>query len=472
MKTGCASSGYSVFRRSRSRIPPGAGVIFVAGEYLQAPGNIYDGTMPDRRSVLHVDMNNFFASVELLERPDLADRAVIVGGDIARRRGVVLAKNDIAKRSSVQTGEALVDALRKCPSAVVLPPQRERYQEYSERAMAIYRRYSQRLRSMGLDECWIGLEDRSLKEATRIAHEIRCTVRAELRLTVSVGVSFTLTFAKLGSDYKKPDAVTVISPQNYRGLIWPLPVERMLFVGPVLAERLHRLAIHTIGDLARTDPETLFQLFGRHGSDLSRAARGEDGDRVELESEQEPARSIGAMRTTPVDLLGLDEAAPLLRELAEEVAGRLAEQEQAAGTVKLIYRSSSFETTTRQRSLPLPIYSAGDIYRAAMELFSEQSELGDLPLRLLGITMSRLEPRGVGAQLSFADLMNASAAERAAESQPDSRAVDRLIAGFTPGLLRRGRDLLTAGEIVYDERDKRGVGASPAESGPDGGPDP
>lgn len=428
--------------------------------------------MSDRRSVLHVDMNNFFASVELLERPDLANRAVIVGGDIAQRRGVVLAKNDIARRSSVQTGEPLVDALRKCPSAVVLPPQRERYQAFSERAMAIYRRYSERLRSMGLDECWIGLEDLPLTAATRIAHDIRAAVRAELRLTVSVGVSFTLTFAKLGSDYKKPDAVTVISPENYRGLIWPLPVERMLFVGPVLAGRLHRLAIHSIGDLARTDPDTLFQLFGRHGSELSRAARGEDEDRVELESEQEPARSIGAMRTTPADLQGLSEARPMLRELAEEVAARLTEQELAAGTVKLIYRSSSFETATRQRSLTLPVHTAEEIYRAAAELFTEQNELRDLPLRLLGITMSRLEPRGVGAQLSFADLMNAAEKQDEAGSGPDSWKVERLLAAFTPGLLLRGRDLLTADEIVYDTKDKRGVGASPAESGPDCGPDP
>ena len=405
-------------------------------------------------------MNNFYASVELLSRPDLRGRAVIVGGDVAKRRGVVLARNERAKASDVRTGEPLVDALRKCPNAVVLPPQHARYAEYSQRAMAIYRDVSPRLQSFGLDECWIGL-DVGLDEGVKVGNALRATIRGTLGLSISVGVSWTRVFAKLGSDYRKPDALTLISRANYRELIWPLPASRLLFVGPTLAQRLERLGIHSIGQIAAADEAMMLQLFGRSGPELVRSARGDDADQIPLESEQEPARSVGAMQTTPHDLTGLEDCLPLLAELAAEVAERLQEQEVAGHTLRLYFKTSDFRNMTRQRRLPQAIDEAEAIFGEALRLFAEQDELLDTPLRLIGITMAGLEARGRGEQLSFADLMAAHDGEGSdtdedvagpelEAQQTCAPAIERLLTQFEGSGLMRARDL------VEDEGAKTG----------------
>ena len=196
--------------------------------------------------ILHSDMNNFYASVEILYDPALRDKPVAVAGDEEARHGIVLAKNDIAKRLGIHTGQVLWEARQQCPELVCVPAHYERYLAFSAQAREIYTSYTDQVESFGLDECWLDVTGSVglFGDGPTIANDIRGRIRRELGLTVSVGVSFNKVFAKLGSDMKKPDAITVITPENYRERAWSLPVSDLLYVGPafVLAagqERYH-----------------------------------------------------------------------------------------------------------------------------------------------------------------------------------------------------------------------------------------
>ena len=219
------------------------------------------------RVILHIDMNNFYASVETLYDPSLKDIPMAVGGDKERRHGIVLAKNMLAKAKGVKTAEALWEAERKCPGIKFVPPHFERYAKYSRLAKEIYMQYTDMVESFGLDECWLDVTGsrRLFGSGREIAEEIRARVKDELGLTVSIGVSFNKIFAKLGSDYKKPDAMTLISPENWQKIVWPLPVGAMLFVGRSAQRTLAQYGVETIGQLAACRPEMIEQLLGKLG---------------------------------------------------------------------------------------------------------------------------------------------------------------------------------------------------------------
>lgn len=345
-------------------------------------------------------MNNFFASVELLERPDLVHLPVIVGGDESSRRGVVLAKNEIAKQLGIRTAETVFSARKKAPNLVSLPPQFERYQEYSEKAKAIYARFTPYVESFGLDECWLKLESGDGEE---LAYTIKEAVKEELKLTVSIGVSFTKIFAKLGSDYKKPDAVTVITRDNYQQMLWPLPVTALLYVGKVTAEKLSKIGIKEIGQLAKTDVRFLERLLGKQGRLLWNEANGHGEDEVALASEERQPKSIGNSITLARDATTIGEISGPLRWLAESVANRLAERELMGYCVQLMVKDQNFKTSTRQTTLNEPVTKKQDIFEHVMQLFVQHFDFS-IPFRGLGVSVSEFGTSELPQQITFDDI--------------------------------------------------------------------
>lgn len=224
------------------------------------------------RVILHCDLNNFFASVELLSRPEWKQVPMAVCGSVEARHGVILAKNEPAKRYGVKTAETLWEARRKCPQLITVPPHPDQYRIFSRRAHRVYERFTDRIEPFGIDECWLDVTGSVplFGSGEEIAHAIRRAVKEELGLTVSVGVSFNKVFAKLGSDLKKPDAVTVIRRAEFQKLLWPLPVETLIGVGKSTLRILHGMGVITIGDLAQAPLSTLRAALGKNGEQLGK----------------------------------------------------------------------------------------------------------------------------------------------------------------------------------------------------------
>ncbi|MGI6546396.1 MAG: DNA polymerase IV [Fastidiosipilaceae bacterium] len=360
-------------------------------------------------SVLHVDMNSFFASVELLDHPELTDRPVAVGGDKSRRRGIVLAKNEPAKQFGVKTAETLWAARQKCPGLVVLPPHFEKYRHYSRLAQELYFSYTDKVEPLGLDECWL---DVTGQDGPRTAERIRLHVKKSLGLTVSIGVSWNKIFAKLGSDYRKPDAVTVIDQQNFRELLWPLPVARMFLVGRTTAARLNGVGIYTIGELARTDESFLRQTLGRQGSTLWKYANGLDDSPVTRPSERDQMKSIGNSTTLEEDAVTFERVRDVFVDLAVTLERRMKAEGVRGATLQITVRDNQFRTTTRQKQLPTPSDDFKILLSESLELFKQHYDLS-VPIRLLGITMTGLSFDDEPTQMTLTDWLNEQPAEEA-----------------------------------------------------------
>ena len=340
------------------------------------------------RIILHCDLNCFFASVELLEKPALQNVPVAVCGDPASRHGIILAKNEPAKKMGVQTAETVWQARQKCPHLIFLPPHHNLYADYSRRVNAIYGQYTDLVEPFGIDESWLDVTG-SLHlfggDARQLADDIRGRLRQELGLTISVGVSFNKVFAKLGSDYKKPDATTVISRENWRDMVWPLPVGDLLYVGRAAKRTLAQFGVETIGQLAACKPEMLEQLMGKAGVQLHRYANGLDDAPVRPQHEQEPVKSVGNSTTFPENLTRWEQVRGGLQMLCDSVAARLRQQGLYCGGVAVGVRDAQFRTVSRQMRLPGPTHLMRDIYNAALEL-TGQIWKAPTPIRLLSVT--------------------------------------------------------------------------------------
>ena len=247
----------------------------------------------NRQTILHSDMNSFYASVEMMLNPDLKGKAIAVCGSTEDRHGIVLAKSEKAKKYGVKTGMVNFEARQRCPELILVPPQYDQYLKYSKLAHEIYYRYTDQVEPFGMDECWLDVTHSVVGSGLAIAEEIRQAVREELGLTVSIGVSFNKIFAKLGSDMKKPDAITVISPDDFKEKVWPLPASDLLYVGRSTEHKLSGFGIHTIGELAATPPEMLKRWFGVNGIKLWHYANGTDNSRVMHKDFVSPVKSIG-----------------------------------------------------------------------------------------------------------------------------------------------------------------------------------
>ena len=354
------------------------------------------------RVILHCDANAFYASVECLYTPSIRHSPVAVCGSVEERHGIVLTKNQIAKQFGVQTGEAIWQARQKCPDLICVPPDYALYIRFSQRMRRVYEEYSDRVESFGLDEAWIDLTNPGLtiRDGERIAHEIRLRVKRELGITVSVGVSFNKVFAKLGSDMKKPDAVTVISQDSFRDMVWPLPVGDLLFVGPATRRKLADMNVRTIGDLARFDAECLRSRLGKPGLMLNAYAAGLDRSPVMWADLRRAIQSVGNSATPPHDLETPADARCLYYLLAESVAARLRQEGLRARCVSISARNTELVTRSCQQMLPRATSLTGEIAQAAMRLFDGRFSDG-FPYRSAGLSCSALTQDDAPAQLDF-----------------------------------------------------------------------
>ncbi len=392
-----------------------------------------------KRVILHSDLNNFYASVELLSHPELKGRPVAVAGDVEARHGIVLAKNYEAKARGVQTAEALWQAKQKCPDIVFLPPHFELYEQYSHAAREIYYDYTDMIEPFGLDECWLDVTG-SLGiygDGKRIADDIRKRMKKELGLTVSVGVSFNKIFAKLGSDMKKPDATTTITEEDFRDKIWGLPASDLLFVGSKTDKKLKTFGIRTIGDLATTDPCLLKCLFGKNGLSLYEAANGRDSSPVSLFGSSPPPKSIGNSTTPPRDLVSENDVDIILYQLCENVSMRMRREGVVCRTVQVSVRYRDLSTLERQMKPDYPNRTARSLFMSAKSLMKKH-RLTDEPIRSLGVRATDLL-RSDTEQLSFS---------------PDIMAIQReeTLEGVVDGLRKRfGSPALRRGIMFTDE---------------------
>ena len=275
--------------------------------------------------ILHSDLNNFYASVECLNKPELKNKPVVVGGSQQDRHGVVLAKNQTAKLLGIKTGMTIQQAKAICPNLIFFLPNFQKYVSYSKRVKNIYKKFTDKLESFGIDECWLDITN-SIKlfgSPIEIAKKIQESVFLETGLTVSIGISYNKAFSKLGSDLKKPNGITIITPENYQNLVWPRPIQDLLGVGKQTALKLNQMGIHTIGELAKTNIDLLKNKLGKNGVFLHQKANGNDSDCVECNN---ICKSIGNSLTYYKDIKTFEEAKSLLILLAESVAARLIEE--------------------------------------------------------------------------------------------------------------------------------------------------
>ena len=384
------------------------------------------------RIILHSDLNNFYASVACLYDPDLRGKPVAVAGDAEARHGIVLAKNDAAKRCGVATGNPLWLAKQRCPGIVFVPPDYDRYLRYSELTRELYGSYTDRVEPYGLDECWLDVSESTtlFGDGKRIADDIRRRIRTELGVTASIGVSFNKIFAKLGSDYKKPDAVTEFTRENFKELVWPLPAADLLFVGKSTQEALRKYGIYTIGDAAKADRKLLKRLFGKAGEQLSMYANGEDRSPVRRVNEHEEVKSIGNSTTAVHDLKDDGEIRAELYMLSESVAQRLREKGLCGYNVQLSVRKYNLETYQRQKMLDTAVADSKSIFDAAYGLFRAH-HTGE-SIRSIGVRVSSLVPLGMSQCSLFED------AARGQKAQKLETTVDFLRCKYGGDIIDRG----------------------------------
>lgn len=391
------------------------------------------------RTILHSDLNSFYASVEIRNNPTLADKPVAVGGDEQARHGIVLAANPLAKQYGIRTAETLWSARRKCPDLVIVPTHFDEYHRFSQAVRQIYLDYTSQIEPMSLDEAFLDVTgSRELfGDGETIAQTIRTRVKEELGLTVSIGVSFNKIFAKLGSDYKKPDAATIFSRENYQELVWPQPVGNLLYVGKATAAKLAGIGIHTIGELAAADPAALQMLLGRMGPTLHDYANGRDETPVAEYVNREQAKSIGNMITAPRDIRTPADADLVLWPLCENVAHRLRRHGMCAGSVSLYIRDIQLVTHTRQCQLTPPTWLARELMEHARGLLARHYKW-KLPIRTLGVTAGDLVPADqVSLQLDLD-----GTAEKRDKFERIERAMDGLKDRYGSAAIRRGTELL------------------------------
>lgn len=353
------------------------------------------------RAILHSDMNCFYASVEMMLDPSLKGKAIAVCGSTESRHGIVLAKSEKAKKSGVKTGMVNWEARRACPGLILVPPQYDQYMKYSALAHEIYYRYTDLVEPFGMDECWIDVsQSGTVGSPMEIAEQIRAATREELGLTVSVGVSFNKIFAKLGSDMKKPDAITEITPENFKEKVWPLPASDMIYVGRATAAKLDRHGIHTIGDVANTAPELLRSWFGVNGLKLWTYASGNDVSRVMQKDFVSPIKTIGHGITCTADLNSEEEVYRVMLELSQDIGHRLRVNEMKAKGVQLYVRTNDLFFEEYQAKFEAPTRSPKEIADAARVLFHERYRWFR-PVRAVTVRAIGLIPQQVPEQMNL-----------------------------------------------------------------------
>lgn len=401
------------------------------------------------RTILHSDMNCFYASVEMMLDPSLRGKAVAVCGSTENRHGIVLAKSELAKKAGVKTGMVNWEARQRCPDLIMVKPQYEQYLKYSELARNIYQRYTDQVEPYGMDECWLDVGgSRSVcGSGMEIAENIRQTVKEELGLTVSIGVSFNKIFAKLGSDMKKPDAITEIRKDEFKEKIWSLPASDLLFVGRATTAKLEKCGITTIGGIANADPQFLKRLLGVNGLALWRSAAGLDDSPVMHKDFVSPIKSVGHGITCTADLKNEDEVWKVMLELSQDIGHRLRIHKLKASGVQISIRSNDLGFRQYQAPLTLATQSPSVIAHKAIQIFRDNYRW-IMPVRAVTVRAINLRPKNEPEQIDlFTDMRQLERLDRLDDCIEDIRRRFGKRAVFQACLLG---DL----KMPFDSRDK------------------
>ena len=345
------------------------------------------------RTILHSDLNNFFASVEMAEREELKSVPMAVCGDETERHGIVLAKNELAKALGIKTAMTVWEAQTICPNLVKVPSDMQKYRRYSTVVRKIYEDFTDKIEGFGIDEAWLDVTHSQMLfgGGMEIAKSISERVRKETGLTVSIGVSFNKVFAKLASDMKKPNGITEISYENYKEVVWKLPVGELLFVGKHTVPVLNRFNIFTIGDFARSDSDFIFKHFGKNGLTMHKYANGEDDSPVKNTLDDEEVKSVSNSTTLSDDFTCFDEIKTTLYELVESVCFRCIKQGLTYPKTATIWvRDNELQSFTRQKKLYRPTVVISEIYKEIAKLLND-NYVWNKPIRSIGVGLTDFE---------------------------------------------------------------------------------
>lgn len=407
-----------------------------------------------RRLIFHCDCNNFFASCECLDHPELREVPLAVAGDPEDRLGVVVAKNEIAKKYGIRTTDTVWQARRKCKDLVIVPPRHHLYKQISDQINDIYHEYTEYVEPASIDESYLDMTGAPRFygiTARELADTLRDRIRTEIGLTISVGVSYNKIFAKMGSDYKKPDATTVISPQNYRQLLWPLPVSDLLFAGRSAVSVLNKKQIYTIGDLAQQSRERLRDLLGKGGEQLWLYANGSFDEPVRLWGDAPEIKSVSRGMTFRRDLISEEEVSAGIAALVDHVAMTLRRHGLKGAVINVQIKTPALRVISRQTSLDHHTYLQHEIREVSMELIHANWQIGSgAPIRALTVGVTKLLPADQSMeQIDFLDLAAPSKAPKTDRDKQEKMeaAVDTLRRRF-------GNDTITLG---YQRAEEIGI---------------
>jgi len=363
------------------------------------------GTQMKDKIILHIDANNFYASVECSLNPSLKNKAVAVSGNPLIRTGIILAKNQIAKKMGVKTGDAIWQAKEKCPELICLQPNMKLYEKYSQRLKEIYKKYTHLVEPFGIDECWLDITQTAhlFGGAENIANAIRQEVKDTLKITVSVGISFCKLFAKLGSDLKKPDAVTIIPKESFREIIYPLPITAIIGIGDRMEKKLNKLNVFTLGDLVEIPGYLLDQKFSVVFKEIRKKLLGFDNCPVSSSLVQTVPKSVGNGTTTIKDIFSENEIKCTVLFLCDKICGRLRKQNLLANSVGVTIKDCKLQCTHHSKVMPLSTNSSIDMLKFVMELVNDFWKY-DEKIRAIRISAINLTTNQA-TQLSFFQVM-------------------------------------------------------------------
>lgn len=410
-----------------------------------------------QRLIFHCDCNNFFASCECLDHPELKNVPLAVAGDPENRLGVVVAKNEIAKKYGVKTTDTVWQAKRKCPGLVFVPPRHQLYQEVSSHINDIYHEYTEYVEPASIDESYLdmtGAPEFYRRTPQEMADTLRDRIRAEIGVTISVGVSFNKIFAKMGSDYKKPDATTVITRDNYQALLWPLPVSDLMFAGRAAAALLNKKSIATIGDLACQPRERMRSLLGKGGDQLWRFANGLDDEPVRKWGDQPEIKSISRGMTFRRDLTTEEEIRTGVAVLVDHVAMNLRRHGLKGAVVNVQIKTPELRSISRQVSLDHHTYLQHEIQDIALRLIRDNWPIGEsAPIRAITVGVTKLIPENqTGEQMDMFELLEAADGKKPKKAQREKQ--EKLEAAVDAIRKRFGSATITLG---YQQNEGIGV---------------
>ncbi|MBE7075364.1 MAG: DNA polymerase IV [Clostridiales bacterium] len=338
------------------------------------------------RVIFHCDANSFYASVEVANNPQYAGKPVAVSGNPKTRTGIILTKNHIAKKYGVLTGEAIWQAKQKCPNLICLPPNHKLYSLYSIKLRKLYEKYTDKVESFGIDECWLDVTEtiKFFGSAQDLAYKIKEEVKSTLGITISVGISFCKIFAKLGSDLKKPDAITTINKEDYEKIVYPLPITHIIGIGKRLELRFNKLGINTLGDITRLPDFILKKKFGIIGLNLKQKLLGNDFEIVKNCEEHEPPKSIGNGTTTILDVYSKNEILCVVTALCDEISSRLRLGNFVAGGISVTLKTADFQHFHKSNKMAYRTNSLSDLSKNVMQLIDSFWQYNE-PIRAIRI---------------------------------------------------------------------------------------